>query len=36
MSVREEWEGPNELKNFKKVPDVLPIKPKEPFNGLDY
>lgn len=36
MAMREEWEGPNELKSFKKVPDVLPIKPKEPFNGLNY
>ena len=36
MSLKEEWEGPNELKGFKKVPDVLPIKPKEPFIDLNY
>ena len=36
MTLKEEWEGPNELKGFKKVPDVLPIKPKEPFIDLNY
>ena len=36
MTLKEEWEGPNELKGFKKVPDVLPIKPKDPFIDLNY
>ena len=36
MTLKEEFEGPNELKGFKKVPDVLPIKPKAPFIDLNY
>ena len=36
MTLKEEFEGPNELKGFKKVPDVLPIKPKDQFIDLNY
>ena len=36
MTMKEEWENPDELKSFAKVPDVLPIKPKETFTDVDY
>ena len=36
MTMKEEWENPNELKSFAKVPDVLPIKPKETFTDVNY
>ena len=36
MTMKEEWENPDELRSFAKVPDVLPIKPKETFTDVNY
>ena len=36
MSLKEEWAAPEKLLDFHRLPDVLPIRPRNPFIGLDY
>lgn len=36
IQAEEEFAGPKTLLNFKGVPEVLPIIPKQGFENLDY